>query len=90
MKSIVLSAMNQTLTCDIETNHFLNCTAEILSDRYLLTASRIICSENLDLKLNSDCDSNNCKGNQNETETKVCTWWESKPHFVLRSHAPFH
>jgi hypothetical protein len=60
MKSIVPSAMHQTLTCDIEINHFLNYTAEILSDRYLLTASTILLSENLEIKLNSDCDSNHC------------------------------
>jgi hypothetical protein len=84
--------MNQTLICDIETNHFLNCTAEILSDKYMLTASKIIWSENLDIKLNSDCDSSNCKDNQNEheNETKVYTCWGLKPHFMLQSYAPFH
>jgi hypothetical protein len=59
MKSIVPSEMNQTLICDIETNHFLNFTVESLNDRYLLTASKILWNENLDIKLNSDCDSNN-------------------------------
>jgi hypothetical protein len=92
MKSIIPSAMNQSMIYDIETNHFLNCTAEILSARYLLTTSTMIWSENLDIKLNSDCDFNNCQGNENESEneTKVCSRWGSKPHFVLRSHAPFH
>jgi hypothetical protein len=42
MKSIIPSAMNQTLICDIETNVFLNFTAETLSDRYLLTAATIL------------------------------------------------
>jgi hypothetical protein len=59
MKSIIPSAMNRTLICDIETNDFLNLTAETLSDRYRLTASKVLWSEHLDIKLNSDCDSNN-------------------------------
>jgi hypothetical protein len=50
MKSIIPSAMNQTLICDIETHDFLDFTGETLSDLW---------SENLDIKLNSDCDSNN-------------------------------
>jgi hypothetical protein len=59
MKSIIPSAMNQTLICDIETNYFPNLTAENLSYRYLLAASKILWSENLGIKLNSDCDFNN-------------------------------
>jgi uncharacterized protein (DUF2237 family) len=59
MKSTGTSALNLTLICDIETNYFLKFRAETLNDRYLLTASKILWSENLDIKLNSDCDSNN-------------------------------
>jgi hypothetical protein len=90
MKSIVPSAMNQILIRDIETKYFLNFIMETFSNKYLLTASEILWSENSDIKLNSNCDSNNWIGNQNENETKVCTWSGSKPHFVLRSHAPFY
>jgi hypothetical protein len=61
MKSFLLFAMHQTFIWDIETNHCLNCTAEILSDRYVLTASKIPWSETFDIKLNGDCDSNNCE-----------------------------
>jgi predicted Zn-ribbon and HTH transcriptional regulator len=49
---------NLDLRC--ETNHFLNLTMEILNDRYLLIASKILWSENSDIKLNSDCESDNC------------------------------
>jgi hypothetical protein len=80
--------MNQILICSIETKYFLNFTMETLSNKYLLTASKILWSENSDIKLNSNCDSNNWKGNQHENETKVCTWSGSKPHFALRRHVP--
>jgi hypothetical protein len=50
--------MNQILICDIEPKYFLNFTMETLSNKYLLSASKILGSENSDIKLNSNSDSN--------------------------------
>jgi hypothetical protein len=50
----VQSAMNLTLIPDAKTNYFPNFPAGILNDRHLLTASRILCNENCDIKLNFD------------------------------------
>jgi hypothetical protein len=55
----MLSAMNPTLIRDSETHCFRNFRAEMLNDRNLLAGPRIFWSENLDIKLNSDYESNN-------------------------------
>jgi hypothetical protein len=53
------SAMNPTLIRDTDTNYCLNFIAGMLRDRHLLTTSRILGSENLDIRLRSVCKSDN-------------------------------
>jgi hypothetical protein len=59
MRSLVPSVMSSILVRDIQTDCFLNLTAEALSDRDLLTSLKILWSGNLEIKLNSDGKPNN-------------------------------